>query len=355
MLSKFADYRPKLRNPSRRASPTFQVVCDRWWEGKSRELAPGSLKTYVPCVARAVDVFGGYRMDEITGGEIAGLLNDMKDAGFSQKVISNQHCVVNMVFDFWCENYGGELNVSRTVRNPRHCRKQRRTRPQEYQREKLDALVSDHGGGLFLGFLLYTSCRRGEVLALQWQDLDLDAGQIRITKSVTHLGNAPVVGPTKTEAGLRVNPILDPFRPFLESACRRRHRPADYVFGGAEPLTSSRFTKLWLDLLEPAGLTTVTDGGAWKGSRHSQRRALVTPHQLRHEYAYTLFRAGVPALAAKTLMGHSDIRVTENIYTELGQRDLDDAAALLNAHFRGSRESAENNMDKKCANPEKSA
>ena len=71
---------------------------------------------------------------------------------------------------------------------PRHCRKQRRTRPMEYQREKLDALVSDHGGGLFLGFLLYTSCRRGEVLALQWQDIDLDAGQIHITKSVTPSG-----------------------------------------------------------------------------------------------------------------------------------------------------------------------
>lgn len=62
MLSKFADYKPKLRNPGRRQVPTFQTVTDRWWESKSRELAPGSLKSYVPCVARAVDVFGGYRI-----------------------------------------------------------------------------------------------------------------------------------------------------------------------------------------------------------------------------------------------------------------------------------------------------
>ena len=35
MLSKFADYRPKLRKTRPGgASPTFQVVCDRWWEGK---------------------------------------------------------------------------------------------------------------------------------------------------------------------------------------------------------------------------------------------------------------------------------------------------------------------------------
>lgn len=351
MLSKFADYKPKLRNPGRRQVPTFQTVTDRWWESKSRELAPGSLKSYVPCVARAVDVFGGYRMNEITGGDIAALLNDMKAADFSAKVISNQHSVLNQIFDAWCEEYGGEINVSRTVKNPRKGRRQRRTRPAETQRALLDGLVSDHDGGLFLGFLLYTSCRRGEALALQWQDIDLDKGRISITKSVTYMGNAPFVGPTKTEAGVRTNPVLDPFRPYLESAARRRHRSTDYIFGGAEPLTSSRFRALWLNLLEPAGLTTVTDGGAWKGNRKSQRRALVTPHQLRHEYAYTLYRAGVPALAAKTLMGHSDIRVTENIYTELGQRDMDDAAALLNKHFTASRESPETHMDKTHVSP----
>ena len=131
-----------------------------------------------------------------------------------------------------------------------------------------------------------------------------------------------------------------------ERALRAHPKGGGYLFGGAEPLTSSQFNKLWLDLLEPAGLTTTTDGGAWKGNRKSQRRALVTPHQLRHEYAYTLYRAGVPALAAKALMGHSDIRVTQNIYTELGQRDLTDAAALLNAYVGQSRESPETNMDK---------
>lgn len=346
MLNKFADYRPKLRNPSRRQVPTFQQVTDRWWERKSRELAAGSLKSYTPCVARAVDVFGASRMNEITGGQIAGLLNDMKDAGFSAKVIANQHSIISMVFDCWCEEYDGELNVSRTVRNPRNGRKTRRCRPLDDQRDKLTALVGSSSGGLFLGFLLYTSCRRGEALALQRRDIDLDAGQIHITKSVTYMGNAPLVGPTKTENGVRTNPILAPFRPVLEEALRHCQKGTDYIFGGAQPLTSSQFNKMWLDLLEPAGLTTITDGRTWKGNRKSQRRALVTPHQLRHEYAYSLYKAGVPELAAKTLMGHSDIRTTQNIYTELGQKDLDDAAELLNQHFRESRESTENKMDK---------
>ena len=95
MLSKFADYKPKLQNPRRRTVPVFQHVCDDWWEKKSKTLALGSLKSYVPCVARAVDVYSGYRMNEILPGRVAALLNDMKDAGFSQKVISNQLSTVS--------------------------------------------------------------------------------------------------------------------------------------------------------------------------------------------------------------------------------------------------------------------
>jgi integrase len=241
-----------------------------------------------------------------------------------------------MIFDCWVEEYGGALNVSRILRNPKNSRKTRRTRPTVAQRLQLEGQVGDSGGGLFLAFLLYTSARKGEILALQYKDIDLDARLIRITKSVTYMGNAPIVTDTKTENSVRDNPILDPFFPILQRALARRHKGTAYIFGGEDgeqPITSSQFEKMWLDLLEPIGLTTMTDGSTWKGSRKSQRRAIVTPHQLRHEYAYTLYKAGVPTLLAKTLMGHADIRTTQNIYTELEQEDIADSAKLLNAYY----------------------
>lgn len=345
MLNKFADYRPKLRNPGRRAEPTFQQVADRWWEKKSRELAFGSLKSYTPCMARAVDLFGPYKAREISAGDIAGFLNDMKDADFSAKVIANQHCVLNMIFDYYCEEYGGAVNASRMVRNPQRGRKTRRSRPTVYQRSLLDGQVSASGGGLFLGFLMYTSARKGEILALQYQDIDLERRTISISKSVTYMGNAPIVTKTKTENSIRENPILEPFLPVLEQAFSRQHKKTDYLIGGPEPITSSRFNKMWLDLLEPIGLTGITDGAAWKGGRKKQRKALVTPHQLRHEYAYSLYKAGVPELLAKTLMGHSDIRTTHNIYTELGQQDITDSARLLNAYYEARDVSEESRDD----------
>jgi len=356
MLSKFADYKPKLQNPRRRTVPIFQHVCDEWWEKKSKTLALGSLKSYVPCVARAVDVYGGYRMNEILPGHVAALLNDMKDAGFSQKVISNQHSVISQIFDYWIEKYGGENNPSRMIRSPRGGTKVRRTRPTKAHRALLEQMVDVDGGGLFMGFLLYSSARRGEVLALQYKDIDLQHKLIHITKSVTYMGNAPIVGATKTESGVRDNPILAPFEPYLQQLMAKHHKASDYIFGGEQPLTSSQFNKLWLDLLEPAGLTEITDGNAWKGNRKQQRHALITPHQLRHEYAYTLYKAGVPELLAKTLMGHSDIAVTHNIYTELGADDVDESKELLNAYFeRKSRPNPENRPEKCCDEEEQTA
>ena len=244
MLSKFADYKPKMRNPNRRSVPIFQHVCDEWWEKKSKTLANGSLKSYVPCVARAVDLFGGYRMDEIQPGHIAGLLNDMKEAGFGQKVIANQHSVLSQIFDYWVEKYGGETNPSRMIRNPKGGAKKRRTRPAGAQRAMLEQMVDSSGGGLFLGFLLYTSARRGEVLALQYRDIDLENKLIHITKSVTYMSNAPIVGHTKTENGERDNPILTPFEPYLAQMMSCPHKANAYIFGGEQPLTSSQFNKL---------------------------------------------------------------------------------------------------------------
>ena len=50
--------------------------------------------------------------------------------------------------------------------------------------------------------MLYAGLRKGELLALQWEDVDLDNKVIRINKSMTSLKNKPNVKPPKTKAGL---------------------------------------------------------------------------------------------------------------------------------------------------------
>ena len=61
----------------------------------------------------------------------------------------------------------------------------------------------------------------------------------------------------------------------------------------------------------------------------------VHPHMLRHTYATSLYRAGVPLRAAQKLLGHSSIQMTANIYTHLEDEDSMAAAGKLDAYLMG--------------------
>lgn len=53
----------------------------------------------------------------------------------------------------------------------------------------------------------YTGLRHGELAALAWEDIDLDAGVIHISRNLTILGH---FGPPKTQAGIRTVTLLKP-------------------------------------------------------------------------------------------------------------------------------------------------
>ena len=62
---------------------------------------------------------------------------------------------------------------------------------------------------------LMTGMRRGEILALQWKDVDFEKNMIHVTKSIAYEGNAPVVKNTKTKSGQRVVPLLNELKDYF--------------------------------------------------------------------------------------------------------------------------------------------
>jgi site-specific recombinase XerD len=63
----------------------------------------------------------------------------------------------------------------------------------------------------------------------------------------------------------------------------------------------------------------------------------LVPYCLRHTYCTDLQRAGVPLNVAKYLMGHSDVSVTGNIYTDTTPDVINFAAAKMNNFYRDGR------------------
>lgn len=123
-------------------------------------------------------------------------------------------------------------------------------------------------------FLALHGLRWSEAVALTSDDIR--DGRVHVTKSVHGL--------TKSRAGIRVVPLVSPFKPL--------------------PATRKALRKV----LSPYG---------------------VTIHSLRHTYAYLLKTQGVHVTTAQRLLGHSDPKVTLAIYTQVLDNEIDDAGMLL--------------------------
>jgi len=75
------------------------------------------------------------------------------------------------------------------------------------ERAVITSTWQGHRFGLAAMIMLYAGLRKGEALALAWDNIHLDNGYIRIEDAVSFQKNAPITGDTKTEASVRDIPI----------------------------------------------------------------------------------------------------------------------------------------------------
>ena len=217
-----------------------------------------------------------------------------------------------MIFDYAIAHDYAQYNPVLSVRLPKGLKRGKRTAPTDSQIKAIFA-NKDQPFGLFPVFLLCTGLRKSEALALTWDDIDLELRQISVTKSLDYtVGASPKIKPPKTEAGIRVVPIIDVLYEQLTKA--RESSKSDYLFPapqstrggkGGGLMTLRGYEGAWLRYCESAGF--LDDEG----------KPTVTAHNLRHGTATLMFELGVDELTAKRILGHSRIEITREIYTEL--------------------------------------
>jgi len=165
----------------------------------------------------------------------------------------------------------------------------------------------------FIMLLLYTGMRKSEALAITKDDIDIAKMQITVNKTlVFKVNQSEIKHQPKTKAGARIIPILEPLKYVLVE-----HMGA--ING---------------ELLFPA-----SDGGTisdtsyrcmWNRFCKAIDTREITAHTFRHNFATMLYNAGVDVKAAQSILGHSSIAVTMDIYTHLGDKNRDEAASKLN-------------------------
>lgn len=214
-------------------------------------------------------------------------------------------------------------NVARNVRTgtPRPRRFEPLTADEA---RKFLATANGHRLQSLFELALHTGLRKGELLGLRWEDLDLDAGTaaIRRTLQRTSTGGLTTL-PTKTRASER--------RIALPTRClhslklhheqqKREREAAGAMWQRDEPV----FTTVQGRPIDPTNLTRTFNALLHKASLRRIRF-----HDLRHSTATLLLEQGVELVVIKELLGHAHIGVTATVYAHVRLRLQRDAIDLL--------------------------
>lgn len=164
---------------------------------------------------------------------------------------------------------------------------------------------------------LYSGLRMGEVNALKPEDIDFKNRKIYVHSTVARgIDSRPFIrDTTKTEAGVRYVPISDVLVPILHEALdQMKDNPEGLIFydyhkknkwnegkkGGI--IETSQVNSFFQRICEKAGVPAMGQ------------------HSLRHTFATRCIEAGIQAVVLKKWMGHTDIHITLDTYTDVFDR-----------------------------------
>ena len=298
------------------AGKSFEKVSQEWEVEHEKVSAYNTMRAYQAPLKRLREQFGSSKPGDITPDEVSAYLRYLAGRGYGQRTMSMEFAILNMIFDYSIVKGYASTNPCGPVKLPSGLPKAKRDMPTDEQLEAVKKGVKEPFG-LFPFMLLYTGLRRGELLALRWEDIDLEAGVIHVSKSVYFAGSASVVKEPKTASGKRTVVILDALREVLPEP------GTGFVFGGEKPMTDYQFRKEWGTWAKAVGLGP----GGMKGTD-------VTPHQLRHAFATILYDAGVGEVDTMAIMGHSSIKVTREVYTHIRQDRMAQTTKQINDYLR---------------------
>lgn len=196
---------------------------------------------------------------------------------------------------------------------------------QEYQAErKIHTQLK-----LFFYLAIFTGCRRGELIALTWNDLDFDSSTISITKSTCRASGQMITKATKTKGSVRV--IAVP-APVLVLAKQWKTEQKRYRLSIGSQWCGDNYIFIRWDGSQ-MGLETPYNAfhriiGNYNANRreNSPELPLIPLHGLRHTAATLLISQGVDVRTVSGRLGHTDTSTTLNIYAEY-LKELDRSAA----------------------------
>lgn len=306
---------------------TVARYLEDWIAGK-RALRPSTLKSYREHLDHhLLPHLGHYKLRELQARHIDQMLNSLRTRGGKtlsngslRRVFSTLRTALNAAMRRRLIPY----NPAMAVELPPAAYSEVRVWTSEQVAIFLEASQPDPLYPLY-HLVVVTGMRRGEVLGLRWQDVDLDRGLLTIRQQVIQLAGGIHVGPPKTKSGYRTVPV-----DAVTVAVLRRHREAQdqdhAAWGDAWQASGHVFTRSNGSIMQPNLVTR-----RFRELSVAAGLPVIRFHDLRHTSASLALAAGVAMKTVSDRLGHSTTAITADLYTHVVPMVAMDAAEAIAA------------------------
>ena len=321
--------------------PTKQTVAEflrDWLAEVQPSVKPGTLRGYNDIVEhRLVPHLGDIRLTEVRPADISRCYTELRKAGrrdgnggLSETSIEHTHRALHAAFEHAARSRLIARNVADDVIKPKRGHVEMHVWTPEQLNTWL-ASVKDHRLYPLWLTAATTGARRGELLGLQWDDIDLDAGQLAIRRARVAVGYQVHV--TTPKSGRARTIALDPQTVAVLKDWRQAQRKERMAFGNGRVDGPYVFTREDGAPLHPHQVADAFDA--------SVRRAKVRVcrfHDLRHGWASMALQAGVNPKVVSERLGHATTAFTLDKYAHVMPGMQHEAAGLVAGLVFGNAE-----------------
>lgn len=298
----------------------FEELAERWFEEYAKtNLKKSSVQRLRGTKKRVYDAFGHVRVDKITRGQVQAFVDDLSKNGknflngkpLSRKTVIHHLNLLSDVFSFAIRNEMIDDNPCRNVVVPKGEKKEKAVYTVE-EMKQLFELAEKYGTldyRAFLTLAVYGGFRCGEIMGLEWKDIDRENCVISIRRTANYTStDGSYTDTPKTQKSIRSLKLPESVFEVLDEL-------------HAEQINrKQQLANKWID----SDRLFVNKFGAplYKGEPYKWQKKLTTEHgmrfcdihSLRHFNATILIHSGIEIAAVSSALGHSNISTTANIY-----------------------------------------
>ncbi len=314
---------------------TVATYLEHWLKAVRANLAESTALRYDQVIKLKINpLLGGVRLTALRASHVQRAYSKLQEDGKSARARAMTHEVLHAALK-QAERWGYvSRNVCGRVAKPRREKTEMRVLTAEQCARFFEASRGDRFHALFV-LAATTGARQGELLALEWRDLDLEAGTMQLQRGLHEIKGRLSVGDLKTERSRRLVHLSG-----LAVAVLRDHRRRQFEHETQSLQSMAHEAKQdrTLPLVFPDGA-----GGYMRKSNLTRRHLVpllkaadlerVRFHDLRHSAATLLLNDGVHPAVASAILGHSSVKTTLDIYSHVSAALGKEAARGMDRTF----------------------